>query len=410
MTRKHHSVYSPLLGLLAAGFLMALAMPPGAGAASPAGIETVVVKGSRQIAGKGPAAAREQAIADSLDAAVKRVVAGVIPPETLAARPGVIKEALSGKTQTFIDHYRVLREAEAGTDYQVEVEVAVSVPRVKKELEQAGIFRTAEVLPKVLLLTSQQNLNDFSPQYWWSGTAQESALVAESALEAALQEKGYMVISSRDAMVRTTAASMRYTANPDPRQAADIGSRTGADIVIIGQSVVRAASGDTGEAVRAYRATSSLLAIGVDSASQLASATQEFVAEAGDDPAGGLKALSGAGAAAGKALAAPLLTAWQAQEQMDAFLRLEVDNGGRLVQFVRFRRILEQTSGVHEMRIERLRPTSAVIAVGFNGGAQALARALNAGAYESFGINITEITRKGIKLQLVGRIGAAAVQ
>ena len=44
----------------------------------------------------GPAAAREQAVAKSLDAAVNQVVAEELPADTLAARPEAIAAALSG--------------------------------------------------------------------------------------------------------------------------------------------------------------------------------------------------------------------------------------------------------------------------------------------------------------------------
>jgi len=89
---------------------------------------------------------------------------------------------------------------------------------------------------------------------------------------------------------------------------------------------------------------------------------------------------------------------------------LEVEGTHALADFVRFREALKETQGANEVRIEVLRRDSSVIAVGFDGNAEALARILMATGYESFGIKINQITSNGISLQLIKNTGATASQ
>jgi hypothetical protein len=290
--------------------------------------------------------------------------------------------------------------------YQVLVQVTVSAGTIEETLRRAGTLRSAENLPKVLFLTSQQNLDDVVPRYWWSGTYQDTEFVAENAMMQALSESGFEVIGRNATGLRSAAASQRFTPSPENREAADLGLRLGADVVVVGQSTAQGTTGSGAQGPRTFTATAALRALEIPSGDLLTEVTENFVTVDTDDRAGGLKALAGVGERAGRSLAALLRPAWLNRTQKASVLRMEVEGTRALSDFVRFRHILKATEGVRGIRIESLKADQAVVAVEVDGNARTLAAKLMANNYPAFTIDIYDVSAEGLKVRLVRAAGS----
>ena len=66
-----------------------------------------------------------------------------------------------------------------------------------------------------------------------------------------------------------------------------------------------------------------------------------------------------------------------------------------------FRRAINDIEGVTAILIKEIAPDEAIIGVDFDGNAQMLAEAMMLETYDSFGINIYDVSDNRIKLELV---------
>ena len=75
---------------------------------------------------------------------------------------------------------------------------------------------------------------------------------------------------------------------------------------------------------------------------------------------------------------------------------------GNLANFVMFRRMLSTIEGVKFVQVKALKSDKATISVDFIGTTQELAAALMLKAFESFGINIYDVSDNQLKIELIG--------
>ena len=82
-------------------------------------------------------------------------------------------------------------------------------------------------------------------------------------------------------------------------------------------------------------------------------------------------------------------------------LEIMLEGTGNLENFVKFRNMLKELTGVKEMQITQERPDQAVIMVAFQGNAKELADALIVKTFESISINIYEVSEDHLRIRLV---------
>jgi hypothetical protein len=126
--------------------------------------------GAASIRGENVAAARDQAVSFSLDRAVSRVVVSEIPLEILTKNFQFINRLIHGKTDQFIQDYKVLTEARSGQLYSVLVQATVSLAGLEEQLLNAGVMLGRKALPKILFVIAEKSRTDMPPQYWWGQT------------------------------------------------------------------------------------------------------------------------------------------------------------------------------------------------------------------------------------------------
>ncbi|MBU4462793.1 MAG: hypothetical protein KKB05_02470, partial [Proteobacteria bacterium] len=69
--------------------------------------------------------------------------------------------------------------------------------------------------------------------------------------------------------------------------------------------------------------------------------------------------------------------------------------------FVQFRKALNDISGINRVQLKEMRIDESVIFVDFQGNAKELADALMLKAFDSFGINIYEVSQNSLRIELI---------
>ncbi len=370
-------------------------------AENPISTKTVMVIGTGKIYKEDSASARKQAIENSLVSAVVRVAVGLIPPESYNRTFQTLNEALDDQTSKFIQDYKVLAESKVKNLYKVMVEAKISVADLTKYLSNAGIMTEGKSLSKILILVSEQNLEDTSPKYWWGHQPLVSKTFSNISLVKALKSKGFPVIDARH-IPQTAPFDEKYNKpDLDKSEAVDIGRVLKADVVIFGKAVVERTQNVLETNIRSFKGIVSVQAVRTDTGEVIAATTQSAVTANADEAVGAGNALSAAGTLAAETLSGRILAAWQKKEAQSNAIEIVVEGTNNLTSFEKFIRIIKEIPTVNNLQIKELKAKQAVVALEFKGNAKKLADTLMLRSYESVGINIYEVSKNHLRIELL---------
>jgi hypothetical protein len=363
--------------------------------------KTVVVIGAGKIYKENSARARKEAIENSLISAVESVALDLIPPESLHKTFQSFNEALYNKSSKFIQGYKVLAEVKIKDSYRVMVEANVSIAGLTKLMSDAGIMSGGKSLPIILVLVSEQNLEDTSPKYWWGKKAVGGETFSVSAFIETMKSMGLPVLDHPSIAQNTSIDDGYDKADLDKEEAVDLGLNLKADIVIVGKTIIDQAQNIMGKNIRSFKGVVSARAIRTDTGEEIATITQSAVTANADETIGARKALSAAGSLAGEILASQIIDAWQNKDEQTNIIGIVVEGTDNLANFEKFIGIINKISGVKHLQIKELKAKETVISVEFKGKAKTLADALMLKSYGSVDINIYEVSKNHLRVELI---------
>jgi len=368
--------------------------------AGPADSEnTVEAIGTATLHKKNVPAAREQAISDSLVASVEIVTGKIVPLDARVRNFKTLNKVLYTHTDTFVQGYKVLAELKSGNLYRVLVQTSVRADKIRDELERLGVITGLKSIPRILFLIAEQNIGDLSPRYSWTQNAGNTPLASESAMAEILRQKGLLIIDS-GALVQQGADMPAITIPVDDQTALMLGLKFQADVVVVGSARVIQSSNTMGVYARAFKGVVTARALGTLSGARAAKTTRAITSAGLDAAAAGRQALTTAGALAGQDLTAQIISFWK-RAQSSSGLEIVVGGTRNLADFVTFRRTISGIEGVASILIKEIKPDEAIISIDFDGNAQMLAEAMMLETFDSFGINIYDISDNHIMLELV---------
>jgi len=344
-------------------------------------VRTVETVGMEPIESDDFSRAREKAIHAGLVNAVEIVVQDLVAgrAEDGATIPVTLAARIEDQPTAFIRNYRVVEE-DAGGDgetYMAMVEATVAVDLLERALADKPDVLPAAARPSILLAIAEQGVNEFSPRYWWGGDTGGGLTAAAGALGRVLGDLHYPLVD-----YRTAARDSRFTAafaHPEltDRQALDLASRLGADVVIHGQARAEAGPVSLVTKIRTSQGTLKVRVLHVGSGGLVAEMEETAVTVGADEREDGSKALSRVGTIVAEGLEASLaaLAKRPAGDLLD--LEVTVTGTGDLPGFVRLRRAITALPGVGNLRIVAFQQDSAVMQIAFEGNAERLRDLLN---------------------------------
>ena len=396
--------------------LFLLALSVGVQAEEQLHAKTILVIGTGRIYADNVAAARNRAISNSLVSAIEDVVKDFLPLESLVQNFQVINNILYSNTEGFVQGYKVLTEALSGNIYRVMVQVTVPIEKVQQQLSIAGIMIGKKSMPRVLFFIAEQSTEDSVPQYWWGEGMSVVKSSAESGMAGIMMKKGFLIIdygnlaqNLRNETLDLEPELDHQEANEvlslepelDHQEAVELGVRVNADVVIVGKAIASKAPNIMGKNIRSFKGAVTVRAFRTDTGEEIASASQTALSVNVDEVAGGRAALSDAGALAGKDLSLQILEKWRREIKKLVNIELAVERTANFANFVQFRKTLNDIPGVNRVQLKEMRLDESVISVDFQGNAKELADALMLKAFDSFGINIYEVSQKRLRIELI---------
>jgi hypothetical protein len=362
--------------------------------------DTYVVIGSGLIYKENISAARNQAIANSLVSAVGRKAAELLPVEALMTHHETLDEILYEKISKFVKDYKVLTESSSEDNYRVIVQATVKSANIKRELSNAGIIVGKKAMPSILFFIAEQKLMDITPRYWWGKGMTFVKPSSEQSMTEALREKGFQIIEHGPRVQRLAFGMVENSPDLNNQEAVDLGSQLNADVIVMGRAIASSAPNVMGGDIKSFKGMITARVLRTTTGEEIAAVSRTAVTANVDEIDGSRDALSGAGSLLAEDLAEQIVTAWQ-KEAKEAFTVIVYLDGTRnLANFVMFRRMLAKLSNVEEIQVKELKSNNATLEVEYKGKSKELADAMMLHAFETFGINIYEVTPEHLKVEL----------
>jgi len=362
----------------------------------------IEVIGTGAIQGGDVAKARDQAIKNSLVSAVEFAVADFLPLEAMIWNFETLNEILYNNSSEFVTYYKVLTELKSGITYRVLVQATVSINAIKEELISVNIKVYKKNLPEILFLIAEQNFSDISPRYWWSKDLTFVKGYTEIAMTEKMLKNGFSVIDQKSLIINEEFETLKDKADLSNQDAVSLGAILQADVVIVGNSKADITPNTMGGDIKSFKGTVLARALRTDTGEEIASTAQTAVSVNKDNIAGGRDALSNAGSLAGSDLASQIVRKWHEEVKKSITTLVIIVEGTRaLSNFVIFRAELNEIPGVDSLQTSEMKADEATIVMDFQGNAKELADALMLKNFESFGINIYEISQSHLRIRLV---------
>ncbi len=362
----------------------------------------IEVIGTGAIQGGDVAKARDRAIKNSLVSAVEFAVADFLPLESMIRNFETLNEILYNNSSEFVAYYKVLTELKSGRTYRVLVQATVSIDAIKEELISVNIKVYKKNLPEILFLIAEQNFSDISPRYWWSKDLTFVKGYTEIAMTEKMLKNGFSVIDQKSLIINEEFETLKDKADLSNQDAVSLGAILQADVVIVGNSKAAIAPNIMGGDIKSFKGTVLARALRTDTGEEIASTIQTAVSVNKDNIAGARDALSNAGYLAGSDLASQIVMKWHEEVKKSITTLVIIVEGTRaLSNFVIFRAELNEIPGVDSLQTSEMKADEATIVINFQGNAKELADALMLKNFESFGINIYEISQSHLRIRLV---------
>jgi hypothetical protein len=217
-----------------------------------------------------------------------------------------------------------------------------------------------------------------------------------------LKEAGFKIIDHKRAR---SGQQINWEAFDRPglsdQEAAELGSLLKADVIVIGDSAANPATHIMGSAMKSFNGTLTVRVIRTASAEPMLNLSRTAVAVSEDDVSGSRAALEDVGGLAGQALAEELTRTWQKQAGKPSVVTMVIRGTEHLASYVKFRKAMNTIPGVEGIRVKGIKPNEAALLVEYKGKTKDLAAALMQQNFDSFGINIFEVTRDMVRVELI---------
>jgi hypothetical protein len=363
--------------------------------------DTFIVFGTGLVQKENLSAARQEAISNSLVTAVGLTMAELLPVESLVAHHEALNEILYGHTRKFIRDYKVLTESMTENVYRVMVQATVSGKSIKTELSRAGIMHGKKTMPSILFFIAEQSLRDVSPRYWWGRGMTFVKPPSELAMAEALREKGFQIIEHGPRVQNIAFGTVEDTPDLNNPEAIELGVNLNADVVVLGRAIASSAPNTMGGDIKSFKGMITAWALRTKTGKEITSVTRTALTANVDEIAGSRDALSGAGSLLAEDLASQIIAAWQREDLELTTVEILLHGTRNFVNFVSFRRMLSNINGVESIQVKELKTDNATINVNYKGKSKELADALMLNPFETFGINIYEVSQEHLKIELI---------
>ena len=313
------------LGMIGWGSALARSPQTTSISETPENAKRVIAKGVGAIIGGDLAKAEDDAIANALKNAVEQTVGTMIQSDVLVKNYQVLESNIYSRTAGYIQSYRVLSKNEIGNNIlEVTIEAVVKTGNLKDDLAALGIILQRKNYPRLMVLVDESNIDTHLP------LGEVNLNTTETEIINTLQPRGFQFVDKAVVLQKAQRDALQAALEGDQAAAARIANSTGAEVLIVGKAISKAATNVPAvlknAGLTSCQATINLRAIRGDDGNIIATVTKQAAAAHIDPIAGGTQALQKAAHLAAIALAEQIVEQWRKDIYSGATVQMRVLN------------------------------------------------------------------------------------
>lgn len=359
-----------------------------------------IALGKQSIVNANLSRAKKRAVDDALYASVERAILEMLSPPEITRNLDLIYDQILSDTQRYVDTFRVLGEVETERQYMVVVEAVINEASLEEVFIRTGILNRDKKNPSILILISEQSYNEVLSRYWWGNNPLPYTSVAEDAIIDIFKKKEFILKGQGPDRPNLEALNISFDFVHDTMGALKLARELKADVLVMGRARAEKPTNRMGEE-RSYRADIDLELFLSETGEPMGAVKESAVAKSTVDEEGANQALAQAGILAAETLAAKISSFWSARQQTVQTIETQVKGTDYLSSFIMLRKVLGDMPGIQDIKTRELGSDRAVVDILFKGNAATLADLLMLKTFDSFSVEISEVTQASMVIRFI---------
>lgn len=362
--------------------------------------QEVVAKGLGAVIGNDEAKAYDDALASALRNAVEQVVGTMIQSNVLVENYQVVEDRIYSNTRGYVKSYQVINQANRGNNIvETTIRAVVKKSNLENDLNAIGLLISQKNKPRVMLLIDEVNMHHH--YYYYHHDLNTTA----NELTNKFLEKGFTFVD-RDVVSQKLQKDAALAAvDGDIKAAQSIARESGAEVLIVGKAISKAASG--GPAVLkqsgmvSCQATLNLRAVRADDGSIIATTSKQAAAVHVDNVTGGTQALIKASDLAAEELTKKILSAWQKDVYSGTTIQMRVMDVPSFNDLVKFKNMVKtNVRGVQEVYQRDYSANTATLDIDVRGDARQVAEELTLKDFTPYTVDVVNVSQNSLVVKL----------
>jgi len=348
--------------------------------------------------GNDPAAARDKAIEDALRRAVEQAVGTIVESETAVENYQLLSDKIYSHSSGYVKDYKVVSEKTEGGLMRVTVAANVSAGELNNDLSAIGLLQRRMKYPRVMVMIVEENI--LNSQTYWNQYV-SSGSQAESTIIKKLKEKGFNVVDSQLQRRQVAPADARQAWEGNNEMAGRIGTKMGAEIVIIGEATsTRAENNIMGSDLLSASSTINASAVKAGTGEVIAQAQTSGTAAHINEVAAVQQSLGKAADQAGDQLIDGILETWKKESSGTRQLLVQIDDISA-AEVDKVKATLGKMRGVTEVIVRNISNGSADINIESKTDAQDLSDVIGKTSFPGFHLVLVDSSVDHLQYRVV---------
>lgn len=364
-------------------------------------VKTVISLGSGPVVNNNLSDAKDKAVSNALGFSVAEVITGMLTKSDITSNLSMFYDTALNNPQKYILTYRVLAESQKENRYMVAVESKIDFHALQLLFTEYGLINKKKSKPEVLLFISEQDPGEILSRYWWGRNPLPYRSVTEKTIA------GYMtdshaceLVGNGDPRPDPESFGISFNSIHDHDAAIKLGLELKADIIVIGSATAKEILNTMGDE-KSYQAGVFLEAFRTDTGDKIASCKTDAVAKNTTAKAGIHESFVKAGTLAGEKLVSAIEKNWSIQNQGPKIIEITIKGTDYLSSFIMLKRIMNKMDGIKDIQTKELGSDQAVADITFQGSSKQLSDALMRKTFDSFGIEISDVTEGALTIKFI---------
>lgn len=363
--------------------------------------QEVIARGVGLILNGDLAKAEDDAKASAFRNALEQVIGTMVESDVLVQNYQTIEDNIYSHTQGYVKRYEVVNKAQRNDNIlELTIRAVVKKGNLKNDMQAIGLLISRKGKPRLMVMIDEKNMD----QYYHSWSIDMNT--TENALMNKLMEKGFPFVDRETVFRKLKKDEILAALNGDETAAQSIASQSGAEVLLVGKAVSKAASG--GPAVLkqsgmvSCQATVNIRALRADDGMMLATVSEQAAAAHIDQLTGGTMALERAANSASDQLADKILARWQQDVYSATTVNLRVLNVESYSDMVKFKNMLPHyVRGVQKVFQRDFSQNTASFDLDVKGTANQVAEELAMKDFSPYAVEIINVTQNTIVAKLM---------